>query len=78
MKGWRGKVMSIGAHCGKPTLAADHFERLGDNAETIMDRLSSAKQAAMDRRSLLESFHQGLLMLNALLESVDETKVRKA
>jgi hypothetical protein len=75
-KGWKGKVTSVGCQCARPMLSPDHFDRLGLDAESLMNQLSGAKQGGMGRDQLAEFFNQGLLFLNALMDSIDEAKVR--
>jgi hypothetical protein len=55
-----------------------NFDRLGDDAERLMDDLSGAKQAAIPREELMEFFDRGLLFLNALLNSIDGAKLKGA
>lgn len=76
VKRWSAKVVSVGGQCGRPSLPSDHFTRLGDDADRLMDRLSGAKQTGMDRTQLMGFFNQGLLFLNALMDSIDESKLR--
>jgi len=76
VKGWYGKVVSLGQQCGRPGLDGGYFDRLGNEAENEMNRLSGAKQANFERTQLTESFRQGLLFLNSLLESIDERLLR--
>jgi hypothetical protein len=59
-------------------LDACHFDRLGIDAESLMNRLSGAKQSGMGRGQLVEYFHQGLLFLNSLMDSIDESRLRPA
>lgn len=73
---WSGKVISVGSQCAGPSLPANHFDGLGADAKTLMDQLSGAKQADMDRDRLMWFFIQGLLFLNALMESIDEGKLK--
>jgi hypothetical protein len=57
-------------------LYCPHFTRLGDDADTLMDQLSGAKQKHKDRDHLAAFFNQGLLFLNALMDSIDESRLR--
>ncbi len=75
-KGWSAKVVSVGSQCARPSLSADHFSRLGADADRLMNQLSGAKQAGMDRTQLMWYFNRGLLFLNALVDSIDESKLR--
>lgn len=70
------KVVTIGGQCGRPGLLPDHFIRLGRDAGELLDRLSAAKQANMSRERMMELFHEGLLFLNALMDSIDENRLR--
>ena len=76
VKGWSGKIVSVGEQCARPMLAAGHFSRLGGDAESLMDLLSEAKQADRTRSQLVESFNHGLLFLSAFMESIDESLLR--
>jgi hypothetical protein len=44
--------------------------------QKLLNELSSGKQHDVSREKLNESFHQGLLFLNALLQSIDERRLR--
>jgi hypothetical protein len=70
------KVVSIGNQCGLATLPAAHFSRLATNIGLLRDQLSGAKQGSYSRERMMELFHSSLLFLNALLEGIDETKLR--
>lgn len=70
------KLTSLGRHCARPGLPARHFERQAADAERLLNDLSTAKQAAMSRQQQTDLFYRGLLVLNALLESIDETLLR--
>jgi hypothetical protein len=72
----RDKVASIGGHCGRPGLSTQHFERLADNAHGLIDELSGGKQSAISRDSLINLHQKSVLLIKALLDSVDETKLR--
>jgi hypothetical protein len=74
--GWKGKVASIGRQCTRPGLPNDHFDQVGQEIDKVMNDLSGTKQAAMPRSQLLEQFNRGLLALNALLDSIDESLLR--
>jgi hypothetical protein len=74
--GWKGKVAALGRQSSRPGLPADHFDRVGQEIEKVMNDLSGTKQAAMPRTQLLEQFNRGLLALNALLDSIDESRLR--
>ena len=76
VKGWSGKVVSVGSRIAVSFLVS-HFERLGVDGERLMNELSGAKQAAMTRDILMQYFNRGLLFLNALMESIDEARLRR-
>jgi hypothetical protein len=76
VKGWSAKVVSVGSQCGLAPLPADHFNRLGADAEALMNELSGSKQTGMDRLKLRVSFNRGLTFLNALLGSIDGSQLR--
>lgn len=71
------KISSIGRQCGRSGLFSAFFAGLGEDAELLLDDLSGAKQTAMTRQELQQQFRRGLLFLKALIESVDETKLRR-
>jgi hypothetical protein len=75
-RGTRDKLTSLGQHCARQGLKTDHFERLATNMDSVVNELSGAKQAQMSRQWVSELFNQGLTLLNALLESIDETLLR--
>ncbi len=70
------KITSLGRQCARPGLPTAHFERLATDADRLLNELSGAKQAAMTREQQTALFHRGLLVLNTLLQSVDETLLR--
>jgi len=72
----RDKLISLGRQCARAGLQVTYFERLGTDAERLLNDLSAAKQAGMSREQLTELFHRGLLFLNAVLQSIDETLLR--
>jgi hypothetical protein len=72
----RDKLASLGRYCVRPDLPADHLERQATDVERLLNDLSAAKQAAMTRERQTELFHRGVLILNALLDSIDETLLR--
>jgi hypothetical protein len=72
----RNKIISIGAQCGRAHLQLPYFERLGADADDLLDRLSGTKQASMTREKIIELFREGLLFLKAFLESIDENRLR--
>jgi hypothetical protein len=76
-KGAKAKIVSVGAHCGKTGLSAAYFEQKGEEAEVLLGKLSGGKQAAYDRLQLTSLYQRGLLLLVALLESVDGGKLRR-
>lgn len=75
-RGWGAKIISVGGQCARPMLGAGHFSRLGVDAESLMNQLSGAKQDGMSRDQLTECFNRGLLFLNALMDSMDESLLR--
>ena len=74
--GWRGKVTSLGQQCARSGLSAAHFDRIGSEADELMNRLSGFKQLGSSRDRLNELFCGGVTLLNALLDSIDESKLR--
>jgi hypothetical protein len=70
------KLTSLGRQCARAALQEAHFERLGVEGDLLLNDLSSAKQADMARQQLNDLFNRGVLFLNALTSSVDETRLR--
>jgi hypothetical protein len=70
------KIVSIGKHCGRDSLPADFFTRLGADCSDLLSRLSGKKQASMPRPQIRQEFNEGLVFLKAFLESIDEAKLR--
>jgi ketopantoate reductase len=70
------KLASIQRQCGRVDLPEDHLERLASDTDTVLNDLSATKQADIDRERQTELFRRGVLILNALLESIDETRLR--
>lgn len=71
------KVCSVGAQCGRVDLTSDHFARLGDDATRLLDDLSRGKQAPLSREELQDLVNKSLLLLSALLDSIDESRLRQ-
>jgi hypothetical protein len=71
----RAKLLSIGAQCGRVGLDDDHFRRLQTNCHRLLNDLADAKQSGMSRDRVSQLFQEGLAFLNALLESIDETRL---
>ncbi len=76
-KKWSNKVVSVGRQCERPNMPHGHFDRLGVDADKLMDELSGAKQATMSRDVLAEYFQRGLLLLNSLMNGIDQTRLRQ-
>jgi hypothetical protein len=76
VSGWRNKVHSLGQHCAHSGLPTAHFDRLGTEAEMMMNRLSGFKQLSSSREQLSELFSEGVTFLDALLKSIDERKLK--
>ena len=70
------KVESIGNQCGLATLPGAHCTRLTTNVGPLRDQLSGAKQGSSPRERVRELFHSSLLFLKALLDGIDETKLK--
>ncbi len=73
---WSAKLVSVGSQCARASLSAGHFARLGEDADRLMDQLSGAKQTCMDRAQLIGLFNRGLLFLNAMMDSIDESTLK--
>lgn len=76
-KGVREKVDSILKQCGYAWLSADQIRVLGNEAERLMDDLSDAKQADLDRPTIFERYTKALLFLRSLLQGLDASRFRK-
>ncbi len=74
--GWDGKVLSLGKHCAYSGLSTAHFNRLAAEADRLMDRLSNYKQDSLNRDAMNEVFIEGITLLKALLDSIDEGKLK--
>jgi hypothetical protein len=72
----RDKIMSLGQQCNRANLDEAHFERLGADAEVLLNDFSGVKQAKLSREGLKEFFNRGLLFLDALMTSIDENRLR--
>jgi hypothetical protein len=70
------KLISLGRQCARPDLDDAHFKRLAVDGEPLLDALSGAKQAEMPRPQLNALFHRGLLFLNAVMNSIDESRLK--
>ncbi|MGE3910459.1 MAG: hypothetical protein AB7K36_13955 [Chloroflexota bacterium] len=73
---WPKKIQSLGRQASRPRLHREHFDVLAVQVDREMSLLSGAKHNAMSRSELTGAFSRGLLLLNAILESVDEGKLR--
>lgn len=69
-------LISIGAQCGRAGVEDGHFERLAVDCRRLGNDLSDAKQTRMSQDRVSELFQEGLAFLNALLDSVDEARLR--
>jgi len=74
--GWKGNVVLLGQQTGRSMLQPDHFDRVGQEIDTVLNQLSGTKQAELPRSQLMEQFNRGLLALNSLLDSIDESQLR--
>ncbi len=72
----REKLTSLGRQCARPDLDEAHFERLAIEADALLSELSRAKQSGIPRQELTASFNRGVLFLNALMQSIDESRLR--
>jgi hypothetical protein len=73
-----GKVTSIGRQCARADLPSGHFERLGTDGDILVNDLSSTKQAVLPRDKVIALFNRGLLFLNTLMNSLDESRLKPA
>jgi hypothetical protein len=49
---------------------------MGNDTKLLIDDLSGAKQTGADRHRLMVLFSRGMLFLNALMDSVDDSKLK--
>lgn len=70
------KMASLAGQCARDGLTDVHFEGLAIDGKRLLDTLSGAKQAGMSPEKVSELFYQGLAFLNALLDSIDETRLK--
>lgn len=75
-QGWNDKVLSLGQHCGDSGVPTAQFQRLGAETENLMNKLSGYKQDSVSRDAMNELFIEGVNLLNALLDSIDEGKLK--
>jgi len=75
-KTFEAKILSLGQHCGLPSLPDGHFDRLAADGKKLMDDLSAGKQHVASRERLIELFNDGVLYLKALLDSIDAQRLR--
>jgi hypothetical protein len=73
---WKDKVGSLGRHCGLTSLNTAHFDNLGVDAESIIDRLSAAKQKKLSRPEVQMHFNQGVLFIASFLDSIDGSRLK--
>jgi len=71
------KIRSIGQQCARPALPVDHFERLANDAGPLIKDLSGVKDKDLSRESVRVLLVRGLTFLNAILDGIDEGKLRK-
>jgi hypothetical protein len=76
-KNARSKVLSILRQAARPGTEPRVLERLGDEAEDLMDALSESKQHQMTREDIHSRLTTGALFLTAFLHLVDESKLKK-
>ncbi|PYM23226.1 MAG: hypothetical protein DMD78_12530 [Candidatus Rokuibacteriota bacterium] len=72
----REKLASIGTQCGRSGLDKSYFDRIAADADLLLNQLSGSKQAGIPREHVNELFHRGLLFINSLLESIDESRLK--
>jgi len=70
------KMATLAGQCARDGLPATHFEVLGADGDRLLDDLSKSKQAGLSREEVSELFYRSLALLNALLDSIDETRLR--
>jgi hypothetical protein len=70
------KVMSLGRHCARSCLPPGHVDRVAADAAPLMAQLSGGKQNEIPRDRQVELFHWGVSFLNALMNGIDESKLR--
>jgi hypothetical protein len=69
------KIEFIGRQCGRDGLPAAHFPDLGTSGKHIIDTLSGSKDADFSPEKVNALFYEGVAFLDALLASLDETKL---
>ncbi len=75
-QGWKRKVVSIGRRCNTAAAQPEHFERVAEAIATEIDLLSGAKERPMQRDQVVLAYYDGLKVLLALLELIDESRLR--
>lgn len=74
----RAKVISLGKHCGREGLQPSDFEVLASIGHDLINKLSASKDKVFSDPQVSDLLYQGLLHLIALLESVDESRLKPA
>jgi hypothetical protein len=78
-KKWPSKVLAIGEQCGKQNLPPGYFELLAADVLVKLGELAGGgKTNAQSRDQMLLLVNDGLQFLLALLEGVDEKRLRPA
>ncbi len=70
------KVRAIGRDLALTSLPAGHFDRLAFQVHQLRDDLSEGKKGNCTRERVKELFDVAVTFLNALMDGVDETKLR--
>jgi hypothetical protein len=71
------KVASIGAQCGLDRLPLDHFELLGRELRTLLDKLSGGKQDSVPVPEIARLLDEVLHFHKAFLSSLNRAKLRR-
>jgi len=75
-KNIQDKLGSLGRQCARHGLKTNHFDGLATDMDILLKVFSGAKKVGMPREEVSQLFDKGLTLLNALLNSIDETKLR--
>jgi hypothetical protein len=70
------KIELLGTQCGGPGLDDAHFRRVGDEYDKTINSLSTLKDKNLDRSELILWVKRGITSIHALVEAIDESKLR--
>jgi hypothetical protein len=72
----KARIVALGKYCGLASIQSSVFEVLGSQWSALFTRLSDTKDATMPRSEISREFNNGILFLQAFLDTIDETKLK--